>query len=74
MLLFDDDIQFRQETTALFLQAQASVGLGNRRGGETLLKTVLIRDSNHAAAADLLADLTTHDKQKPAKSRNSQRA
>ena len=30
MLLFDDDLQFRQETTALFLQAQAQLGLGGR--------------------------------------------
>ena len=28
MLFFDDDLQFRQETTALFLQAQARLGLG----------------------------------------------
>jgi tetratricopeptide (TPR) repeat protein len=63
MLLFNDDIQFRQETTALFLEAQAYVGLGNRRGGRALLDTVLRRDSNHAAAADLLADLTLDDPQ-----------
>ena len=30
MLLFDDDLQFRQETTALFLQAQAQLGLGQQ--------------------------------------------
>jgi len=30
MLLFDDDLQFRQETTALFLQAQAQLGLGTK--------------------------------------------
>jgi hypothetical protein len=30
MLLFEDDLQFRQQTTALFLQAQAQLGLGNR--------------------------------------------
>ena len=30
MLLFDDDLQFRQETTALFLQAQAHLGLGRK--------------------------------------------
>ena len=28
MLLFDDDLQFPQETTAMFLQAQAQYGLG----------------------------------------------
>ena len=30
MLLFDDDLQFRQETSALFLQAQAHLGLGQK--------------------------------------------
>jgi tetratricopeptide (TPR) repeat protein len=54
MLLFDDDLQFRQETTALFLQAQALLGLGKKARAKSLLKTVLRRDPNHAAAADLL--------------------
>lgn len=55
MLLFDDDLQFRQETTALFLQAQAHLGLGRTARGRRLLRTVLERDPNHALAADLLA-------------------
>ncbi len=55
MLLFDDDLQFRQETTALFLQSQAMLGLGKKAPANSLLKTVLRRDPNHAAAADLLA-------------------
>jgi tetratricopeptide (TPR) repeat protein len=55
MLLFDDDLQFRQGTTALFLQAQALLGLGKKVRAKSLLKTVLRRDPNHAAAADLLA-------------------
>ena len=54
MLLFDDDIRFRQETTALFLQAQARLGLGQRSKALSLLQTVLQRDPNHALAADLL--------------------
>jgi tetratricopeptide (TPR) repeat protein len=53
MLLFDDDIQFRQETTALFLQAQAQLGLGKKAQAKQLLTTVLKRDPNHALAADL---------------------
>jgi tetratricopeptide (TPR) repeat protein len=53
MLLFDDDLQFRQETTALFLQAQAHLGLGSQPRAQFLLKTVLQRDPNHALAADL---------------------
>jgi hypothetical protein len=52
-LLFDDDLQFRQETTALFLQAQAYLGLGKKREAKRLLATVLHRDPNHAPALDL---------------------
>jgi tetratricopeptide (TPR) repeat protein len=54
MLLFDDDFQFRQETTALFLQAQAQFGLGRKMAARSLLQAVLRRDANHAQAADLL--------------------
>ena len=53
MLLFEDDLQFRQETTALFLQAQAHLGLGRKAKALTLLKIVLQRDPNHPSAADL---------------------
>ncbi len=38
MLLFDDDLQFRQETTALFLQAQAHLGLGQKAKAKRLLQ------------------------------------
>jgi tetratricopeptide (TPR) repeat protein len=55
MLLFEDDLQLRQETTALFLQAQAMLGLGKKARASSLLHTVLRWDPNHAAAADLLA-------------------
>jgi tetratricopeptide (TPR) repeat protein len=55
MLLFDDDPQFRQETTALFLQAQALLGLGKEAEARSLLKSVLRRDPSHALAADLAA-------------------
>jgi len=55
MLLFDDDLQRRQETTAWFLQAQAQLGLGKKSRARTLLATVLKRDPNHALAADLYA-------------------
>jgi tetratricopeptide (TPR) repeat protein len=57
MLLFDDDLQFRQQTTALFLQAQATLGLGPMKQAKTLLKIVLRRDPNHALAADLNQEL-----------------
>lgn len=56
MLIFDDDLQFRQETTALFLQAQAHLGLGRKTQARALLREVLRRDPNHALAADLLAE------------------
>jgi tetratricopeptide (TPR) repeat protein len=56
MLLFDDDLQFRQETTALFLQAQAHLGLKRRAKAKRVLSQVLRRDPNHALAADLLEE------------------
>lgn len=55
MLIFDDDLQRRQETTALFLQTQAHLGLGKKAQARKLLATVLKRDPNHALAADLLS-------------------
>ena len=54
MLLFDDDPQLRQHTTALFLQAQAWLGLGEKRKAKDLLAAVLRHDPNHALAADSL--------------------
>ena len=54
MLLFDDDLQFRQETTALFLQVQAQFGLGKKARAKSLVQIVLRRDPNHAMAADFL--------------------
>jgi len=56
LLLFEDDLQFRQETTALFLEAQANLGLGKTGKAQILLRRVLERDPNHAPAADLLKE------------------
>lgn len=56
MLLFDDDIQRRQETAALLLQAQAELGLGRRAKGMAMLREVLRREPNHAIAADLMGE------------------
>jgi tetratricopeptide (TPR) repeat protein len=53
MLLFDDDLQFRKETTAMFLRAQALQGLGQTTQARSMLNAVLRRDPNHAPAADL---------------------
>ncbi|MGA2555915.1 MAG: DUF5107 domain-containing protein [Verrucomicrobiota bacterium] len=54
LLLFEDDLSFRQETAALFLQAQARLGLGQKAMARALLRKVLRRDPSHAPAADLL--------------------
>ena len=54
MLLFDDDIQKRQETKAMFLQAQAFYGLGEIDRAATLLKAVLENDPNYQLALTLL--------------------
>jgi len=57
MLLFDDDLQFRQKTTALFLQAQAQLGLAKKTKARALLQRVLRRDPNHSLAADFLKEI-----------------
>jgi tetratricopeptide (TPR) repeat protein len=58
MLLFDDDLRFRLQTTALFLQAQARFALGRAARAQALLRTVLRRDPNHPLAADFARSLT----------------
>jgi tetratricopeptide (TPR) repeat protein len=55
MLLFEDDIQFRQETEGLLLQAQAHLGLGKNALVRKLFSNVLERDPNHALARELLS-------------------
>ena len=50
MLVFDDDLQKRQKITALFLQAQARLGLGQLKPAKKLLAALLRRDPNHALA------------------------
>jgi tetratricopeptide (TPR) repeat protein len=55
MLLFEEDLAATQRTTALFMEAQARLGLGERAAARRLLATVLRRDPAHAAARDLLA-------------------
>jgi tetratricopeptide (TPR) repeat protein len=53
MLLFEDDLQARQATSARFMQAQAHLGLGRKAEARRLLEDVLRRDPSHAAAVDL---------------------
>lgn len=57
MLLFEDDLQGRQEIKALFLQAQAAWGLGRAEEASTLVAEVLERDPAHAMAADLAEEI-----------------
>jgi len=56
MLLFTDDLAARQRTAALFLEAQARLGLGQAAPARRLLREVLRRDPSHMAARDLLSD------------------
>jgi tetratricopeptide (TPR) repeat protein len=58
MLLFNDDLQFRQVTSARFIQALALLGIGKKTGAIKLLKDVLKRDPSHAMAADFLQELS----------------
>lgn len=80
MLLFEEDLQRRQETSALFLEAQGCLGLGRRAAGLRLLRTVLARDPAHALAADLLAEchalpaMRSRGKRSPRRKRTSMRA
>jgi tetratricopeptide (TPR) repeat protein len=64
MLLFNDDLQFRQVTSARFIQALANLGLGKKSAGVKLLKDVLKRDPSHALAADFLRETTETRKAK----------
>lgn len=65
MLLFDDDLQARQTTTARFLRAQACAGLGRIKQARALLADVLRRDPAHALAADLSAELRASASPRP---------
>jgi tetratricopeptide (TPR) repeat protein len=57
LLLFDDDLAARRDTTAGFLAAQVAAGRGDPAGAADRLHAVLARDPNHEAAHDLLLDL-----------------
>ena len=56
MLLFEDDLQRRNTVTALFLQAQAWLGLGDAAKAQELLMRVRSLDPSHSMAADLLSE------------------
>jgi tetratricopeptide (TPR) repeat protein len=59
MLLFEEDLARRQETSAKFLRAQALIGLGRVAEGTALLDEVRNLDANHPGARDLLATIDT---------------
>jgi hypothetical protein len=54
LLLFDEDPQARQKTSAWLMQSQARWGLGEVARARSLLARVLRHDPNHGAARDFL--------------------
>ena len=59
MLIFETDLQKRQEIQAAFLGAQAELGLGNTAESSRLIADVLREDPNHQLAADFLGEIRT---------------
>jgi tetratricopeptide (TPR) repeat protein len=57
MLLFEEDLPKRNMAMSMFLQAQASLGLGDRTKAQQLITQLAELDPNHALVADLLAEL-----------------
>ena len=57
MLLFNEDLVQRNHIDALFLRAQALIGLSRIAESQSLLEEVLNLDRSHAGASDLLKQL-----------------
>jgi tetratricopeptide (TPR) repeat protein len=57
LLLFDDDLQERQQNRARLMQAQAAAGLGRRKVALALIDEVLRIDPNQTLASDLRTSL-----------------
>jgi tetratricopeptide (TPR) repeat protein len=57
MLLFEEDLDHKNQLVSQFLFAQAAVGLGKQDEGVELLKSILRVDPNHALAADFLVEI-----------------
>jgi hypothetical protein len=57
LLLFDDDLEKRNQVECLFLLALSELGLGNAERGVKLLKQVLSLDLDHIAAQQELESL-----------------
>ena len=58
LLLFEDDLQKRNQVDCLFVLALSELGLGNRERATELLNQVLSLDCNHIAAQQELESLT----------------
>jgi tetratricopeptide (TPR) repeat protein len=56
MLLFHEDLHRRNHVLAAFLRAQAACGLDGAEAAIPMLRAVLMLDSNHAGASDLLEE------------------
>jgi tetratricopeptide (TPR) repeat protein len=54
MLLFHEDLAYRNRVLATFLRAQAAYGCNGATAAIPMLRAVLALDSNHAGASDLL--------------------
>ena len=59
MLLFKEDLLLRNRINALFLRAQASIGLNRTPEAQQLLQQVLTLDASHQGAAELLEHCET---------------
>jgi len=57
MLIFEENLADRKQIDALFLRAQALMGLEDVSEAVTLLNTILTRESSHIGAADLLRQI-----------------
>lgn len=65
MLLFEDDLLKRNRITATCLEAQASLGLGNRTRAHQLITQLVELDPNHPLARDLLAEVKLNSLARP---------
>ena len=59
MLLFREDLGRRQHVLVSFLRAQVVLGSSGMEAAKPLLRQLLVLDVNHAAAADLLQQVTS---------------
>lgn len=57
MLLFDENLETSKHVQAIFLKAQALIGLSHHEQAQALLHQVLELDGNHMDAAALLAQI-----------------